>query len=133
MSWYRALRLAAVVSLLNRYRAPLARMLAAVLFALVTAWLYSDVAVFLDRHRPQWSAAALIIKTLVVYLALFLCFFELARLLRSEPETRQAAATAARSRPSQPAAKPSAQPRPLDQLAEKPQLRSRRDELLKDP
>ena len=130
MSWYRAFRLAAVLSLLRRYRAPLSRMAAAIAFALTTAWLYADVAQFLDRHHPHWAGPALIIKTVVVYLALFLCFFELARLSRCAARTEGPARAGAANRPNP---VPSAvEKRPLDQLAEKAELRLRRDGVLKD-
>ena len=126
MSWYRALRLAAVVSLLRRYRAPLIRVAAAIAFALVTAWLYADVADYLNTHQPQWVGPALLLKTLIVYAALFWCFFELGRLVKATPE-RAPAPTPAKSSTSE---APNGTQRPLDRLAEKPQLRSRRDEVL---
>ena len=126
MSWYRALRLAAVVSLLRRYRAPLLRMAAAIAFALVTAWLYADVADYLNQHRPQWVGPALLLKTLIVYAALFWCFFELGRLLKAAPEQAPTAPPAKSAGSSA----PTGAQRPFDRLAEKPQLRSRRDEVL---
>lgn len=126
MSWYRALRLAALVSLLRRYRAPLMRVAAAIAFALVTAWLYADVADYLNQHQPQWVGPALLLKTLIVYAALFWCFFELGRLMKATPEP---VPTRSPAQPSTSEA-PKATQRPLDRLAEKPQLRSRRDEVL---
>ena len=126
MSWYRALRLAAVVSLLRRYRAPLMRVAAAIAFALVTAWLYADVANYLNTHQPQWVGPALLLKTLIVYAALFWCFFELGRLLKTAPQDERTPGPAKTSSPES----PGGGQRPLDRLAEKPQLRSRRDEVL---
>lgn len=124
MSLYRFARLTAVLALLRRYRARLLRMLFAVAFALVTAWLYADVAVYVAERHPDWSATALIVKTLIVYAALLLCFWEIGRMARGDGGA-EPSARAPRTPP-----EPGGQPSALDRLADKPTLASRRDELL---
>ncbi len=133
MSLYRFVRLTAVLALLRRYRMRLIRLLFLVCFALVTAWQYADVAAYLDQHHPQWSAAALIIKTLIVYAALFWGFWEVGRMLHGDDGSGAAGSSEGTPRPAKkrdPA--PVAQPSPLEALAEKPRLRSRRADLLDD-
>ena len=126
MSLYRFARLTAILTLLRRYRSQLFRMLFAVVFALITAWQYQDVARFLDQHYPQWAATALLIKTLIVYAALLLVFWELARMLRGDVQT-SAPSPGRSSDTSRPAGDG---PSRLDALVDKPQLRSRRDDIL---
>ena len=50
---------------------------AAIAFAFVTAWLYGDIASFLQAHNPQWLFLALAVKTLLVYGALFFVFWQI--------------------------------------------------------
>ena len=128
MSLYRFARLTAILSLLRRYRSQLFRMLFAALFALITAWQYQDVARFLDQHHPQWAALALLLKTVIVYAALLWVFWEFSRMLRG-PQER---APAPSSRPAAQSATPTSTPRRLDQLIDKPRLRSRRQDILDD-
>ena len=126
MSLYRFARLTAILTLLRRYRSQLFRMLFAVVFALITAWQYQDVARFLDQHYPQWAAMALLIKTLIVYAALLLVFWELARMLRGDVQVPAPGRSSEKPRPA------NAAPSRLDALVDKPQLRSRRDDILAD-
>lgn len=128
MSLYRFARLTAILSLLRRYHSQLFRMLFAVLFALITAWQYQDVARFLDQHHPQWAALALLLKTLIVYAALLWVFWEFSRMLRG-PQER---APGPSSRPAAQSATPTSTPSRLDQLIDKPRLRSRRQDILDD-
>lgn len=129
MSLYRMLRMTAIVALLRRYRSRLARIAFAVAFALVSAWLYADIAGYLADQAPQWLLAALIAKTAIVYGALFYCCWQISRMISGagdEPAAVPAQAAATEAGRTEPA-----RSKPLDQLAEKPRLRSRRDELLK--
>lgn len=134
MSLYRFVRLTALLTLARRYRARLVRIVFAVALAFVTSWLYGDVASYLDLHRPQWSGAALVIKTLVVFSAFLLSFWELSRLVHGDDgQPANVASKAEKPRKkvvATEAAPTSAPPSVLDQLAEKPQLRSRRDGIL---
>ena len=73
--------------------------------------------------------AALIAKTAIVYGALFYCCWQISRMISGagdEPAAVPAQAAATEAGRTEPA-----RSKPLDQLAEKPRLRSRRDELLK--
>ena len=124
MSLYRTLRMAAVLTLARRYRAQLLRLVFAIVFATVTSWLYGDVADFLGQTAPQWGGAALIIKTGVVYGALFYCFWVLGRIWSG--------AEAAAPAESAPAPDPPPASGPLERVAQKSRLRSRRDEILND-
>lgn len=128
MSLYRFARLTAILTLLRRYRSQLFRMLFAALFALITAWQYQDVARFLDQHHPQWAALALLLKTLIVYAALLWVFWEFSRMLRG-PQER---APAPSSRSAAQSATSASTPSRLDQLIDKPRLRSRRQDILDD-
>lgn len=124
MSVYRMLRFTAVVALLRRFRVRLVRLLFALAFALVTAWLYGDVAGFIADRHPDWSGPALAIKTLLIYLVLFYCIWEIHRMVHGDSGA-DPATSPARNPPS---ASPAGST--LDQLADKPQLRSRRDDIL---
>lgn len=140
MSFYRFVRFTALLTLARRYRRRLVRIVFTASFALVTAWQYADVAAFLDTHHPEWAAPALIIKTLVVYGALLLVFWDLGRMLHGDDgETRASAAppterTAGRKRASATlVAETTPATSRLDRLAEKPKLRQRRDDILTEP
>ena len=125
MSLYRMLRMTAIVALLRRYRSRLAHIAFAVAFALVSAWLYADIAGYLAGQAPQWLLAALIAKTMIVYGALFYCCWQISRMISGAGDEPAALAG------TDPGRTEPAPSKPLDQLAEKPKLRSRRDELLK--
>lgn len=128
MSLYRFARLTAIVALLRRFRVRILRMLFAIAFALTTAWLYGDVAGFIASHHPQWAALTLVLKTLIVYAALFLCFWEVSRMARGDGASAErrgssAAESAVDQRPAS----------TLDRLARKPELASRKDGLMDQP
>ena len=72
MSVYRFARATAVIAVLRRYRLKVFYMLTAIAVALVTDWLYEDVASYLNVHSPQWAFVVLAVKTVIVYAAL--CF-----------------------------------------------------------
>ena len=77
MSLYSFFRTSALLVLAGKYRLKLFYMGAAIAFAFVTAWLYEDIANFLQAHNPQWLFLALVVKTLLVYGALFFVFWML--------------------------------------------------------
>ena len=124
MSLYRFARTTALLTLATRYRAKLFKLFMAVAVALVTAWVFDDIALYLDGHKPQWLGAALIIKTLVVYGALVYAFWQ----LRPGSWTEARAESIEGSGTQQ--ASPTASTSPLDQLIDKPKLKSRKDAIL---
>lgn len=134
MSLYRFARFTALLTLARRYRKRLVRIVFAVTLALVTSWLYDDIARYLDSHQPQWSGLALILKTLVVFAAFLLSFWELSRLVHGDDGRPEPAAK--RASPAKGSAEPPTAPAStdatsvLEQIAEKPRLRSRREEIL---
>lgn len=123
MSLYRFARLSALLAFAGKYRMKLFLMGAAAAFALVTSWLYTDIASFLQQHYPQWIGLALVIKTLVVYAALFFLLWQL------RPSSTESRPTATQGG-SAVAATDSAAPTRLDQLAQKPKLTSRKESIL---
>ena len=134
MSLYRFVRTSALLAVAGRYRAKLFRIAVAIGVALVTAWLFDDVALYLENQRPDWLGPALIIKTLVVYGALVYCFWQLrpgsweeakADAMVAKSSAPQSAATGADADSS-----PQGVPGPLDDLMDKPKLRSRKDAIL---
>ncbi len=133
MSFYRFVRLTALLTLLRRYRRRLIRIVFLVCFATVTAWQYADVAAYMSQHHPEWSGVALIIKTLIVYAALFWGFWELGRMLHGDEGGVEAGATQQVKKPAKtPVNESAATLSALDELAEKPRLRSRRADILQD-
>jgi type VI protein secretion system component VasK len=77
MSFYSFFRTSALLVLAGKYRLKLFYVGAAIAFAFVTAWLYEDIANFLQAHNPQWLFLALVVKTLLVYGALFFVFWQI--------------------------------------------------------
>ena len=77
MSLYSFFRTSALLVLAGKYRLKLFYVGAAIAFAFVTAWLYEDIANFLQAHNPQWLFLALVVKTLLVYGALFFVFWQI--------------------------------------------------------
>lgn len=131
MSLYRFARTTALLSLASRYRVKIWRITFAVAFAGITAWLYADVAAFVDARHPQLAWLALTIKTLIVYAALVYCFWQFRTPVSAMPEDateeqfeRLDALQNSESKPAAPSASR------LDKLVDKPELRSRRDDIL---
>jgi hypothetical protein len=141
MSLYRFARLSALLAFAGKYRSKIFHMAAAAAFALVTSWLYADIAAYLSAHHPGWTGFALGVKTLIVYAALFFLLWQLkpsdaeqpgkldthasARKARPKPETGSSGKTDTDD-PGQPQLPPSR----LEALADKPQLTSRKDAIL---
>lgn len=120
MSLYRFARTSALLAFAGRYRLKIFYMLAAIAFALVTAWLYGDVAAYLEVHYPQWVVLALLMKTIAVYAALFFLLWQVKPSewrSRPEPETSaEIEGSVSRSK--------------LDEIARKENLNTRKDAIL---
>ncbi|MCX2982579.1 hypothetical protein EYC98_17080 [Halieaceae bacterium IMCC14734] len=128
MSLYRFARLSALLAFAGKYRMKLFLIGAAAAFALVTSWLYTDVASFLQQHYPQWIGLALVFKTLIVYAALFFLLWQL-RPSSAEPSSAATKSVANKNAGAVYPAEASG-PTRLDQLAEKPKLKSRKESIL---
>ncbi len=129
MSLYRFARTTALLTMAGRYRAKLFKLFIAIAVALVTAWVFDDIALYLDSHKPEWLGPALIIKTLVVYGALVYAFWQLRPGSWAEPKADKPGAPATAST----ADAAEAPPGPLDELLEKPKLVKRKDAILDKP
>lgn len=132
MSFYRFARATAILALLRRYKAALARTVFAAAFALVTTWVYPDIALYAEKQAPHWSGWLLALKTLIVYVALFIVLWELHRAIRDDvaDSTKPVAQTLTGANPKNSQAE--SPPNTLDALVEKPTLRRRKDALLDD-
>lgn len=128
MSLYRFARASALLALASRYRSKIFKLAVAIAIALVTSWLFGDIANYLDSHQPDWLGPALIIKTLVVYGALVYAFWQLRPGSWVEAKADTIAPPTAESSP---AGLPESGP--LDELMDKPKLRSRKDAILDKP
>lgn len=125
MSLYRFARASALLALASRYRNKIFRIAVAVAVALVTSWLFDDIASYLDSRQPEWLGPALIIKTLVVYGALVYAFWQLRPGSWAEAKADEIAPPPADNvTPGLP------ESGPLDELLDKPKLRSRREAIL---
>lgn len=129
MSFYRFARATAVLALLRRYRMALLRIVFAIAFALVTAWVYPDIAHFIEAHHPNWAGLALAIKTLIIYAALFVCCWQLVGVVREAEPASERQQSESRPKAASPPAPPS---EGLEALRDKPELRSRKDEILRN-
>ncbi len=122
MSLYRFLRTSALLALAGRYRQKLFFILVALAAATVTSWLYDDVAVYLEAQHPEWVLIALVLKTLIVYSVLVYVVWQLRPSgWAAEPDTASATPTASPK---------SGEPGPLDELMDKPKLKTRKNSLL---
>lgn len=121
MSLYRFARTTALLTLAGRYRLKIFKLFIAIAVALVTSWVFDDIALYLNNHRPDWLGGALIIKTLVVYGALVYAFWQLRPGSWAEAKAEPQASNAAAELP---------ESGPLDELLDKPKLTSRKDAIL---
>ena len=135
MSFYRFARMTAIVALLRRYRGRLSNLVFATAFALVTSWLYPDIAHFVEARHPDWLGPILAFKTLIIYAALLVILWQLRCMISGDeplaaPSTHegQAQRTTRKNATKQQAA--SVSNSELDKLIDKPKLRSRKDNLL---
>ena len=119
MSLYRFARTSALLAFAGKYRRKIFYILAAIAFALVTAWLYTDVAAYLQVHYPQWTLVALLVKTVAVYGALLFLLWQVKPSEwrgRPDPELQSDS---------------NAPPSRLDEIAQKENLNKRRDTILR--
>lgn len=122
VSLYRFLRTSALLALAGRYRQKLFFILVAVAVATVSSWLYDDVANYLESQHPEFVLMALILKTVIVYSVLVYVIWQLRPSgWAAEPEGSATAQTA----PTE-----SGAPGPLDELMDKPKLKTRKNSLL---
>ena len=120
MSLYHFARTSALLAFAGKYQLKLFTMAAAVAFALVTSWLYADVAAYLESHYPQWVVLALLVKTVVVYAALFFLLWQVKPSeWRSHPGSD-----------SSPPIESDTAPSKLDEIARKKNLSTRKDAIL---
>ncbi len=125
MSLYRFFRTSALLALAGKYRAKLYRIVVAIAIALVTAWLYGDIAVYLQQQHPDLLGPALLAKTVIVYGALIYAFWHIRPgAWTSEQNTQVQSSTTDHPQ------EPMPDSGPLDELLDKPKLKSRKDSIL---
>ena len=133
MSIFRIVKYSSILFFLGKYKSKLFRVIAVLLFALVTSLLYQDVADYLQQQFPETVIYALIAKIVIVYGALVFV------LLQFRPEADPQATVGTQTRgtsQSSSTAKPASSPAPNDRLAgledvtKKITLRSRYDRVI---
>lgn len=67
MSLFRLFKYSSILFFLGKYKAKLFRVVAVLLFALITSLLYQDVADYLQQQYPETVVYALITKIIIVY------------------------------------------------------------------
>jgi hypothetical protein len=125
MSLYRFFRTSALLALAGKYRARLYRIAIAIAVALVTAWLYGDISVYLQTQQADLLGPALLIKTAIVYGSLIYAFWQVRPGAWSTEGTSESTTTA----PTGPSAELPTEG-PLDELLDKPRLKSRKEAIL---
>lgn len=113
--------MSALLAFAGKYRIKIFSMVAAAAFALVSSWLYTDIASYLQANYPQWMGLALAVKTLIVYAAFFFLLWQL------KPSDQ---GSAPKVHPVSPVGSEPGKPSRLDALAEKPKLTTRKDSIL---
>ncbi len=137
MSIYRFARTTALLTLASRYRTKIWRIAFALAFAATTAWLYGDVAAFVAAQLPDLAWLALLLKTLIVYAALVYCFWQFRTPVEAMPDTQadpefERLEKLAADEVTLQNTRAETELSPLDRLADKPELRSRREQILGD-
>ena len=89
MSLFRIVKYSSILFFLGKYKAKLFRVVAVLLFALVTSLLYQDVAEYLRQQYPETVIYALIAKVVIVYGALVFVLLQ----FRPEPDSVSGADT----------------------------------------
>ena len=125
MSLYRFFRTSALLALAGKYRSRLYRVVLALAVALVSAWLYGDIAVYLQNQQPDLLGTALLVKTVIVYGSLFYAFWQ----IRPGAWSSNADAVGDSTVPANPAVSMPTEG-PLDELLDKPRLKSRKEAIL---
>jgi hypothetical protein len=125
MSLYRFFRTSALLALAGKYRSRLYRVVLALAIALVSAWLYGDVAAYLQNQQPDLMGPALLAKTVIVYGSLFYAFWQIRPGAWNSAENTASSTT-------DPTNPPPTIPTegPLDELLDKPRLKSRKEAIL---
>ena len=87
MSLFRVIKYSSVLFFLGKYKSKLFRVIAVLLFALVTSLLYQDLANYLAQQHPDTVIYALIGKIVIVYGSLLFVLWQ----FRPEPDHRESA------------------------------------------
>ena len=129
MSLFRFAKYSTLLFFLGKYKTRLFRVVAVLLFALVTSLLFQDVAEYLQREHPGTVIYALLIKILIVYGALAFVLWQ----FRPTPDGETQAAS--RSKPQAEAAtpgsvKPEGHLAQLEDLGEHDRLVTRYEDIL---
>jgi hypothetical protein len=82
VSLFRIVKYSSIIFFLGKYKTKLFRVVAVLLFALVTSLLYQDVAEYLRQQHPETVIYALIAKLVIVYGALVFVLLQ----FRPEPD-----------------------------------------------
>jgi predicted PurR-regulated permease PerM len=122
VSLYRFLRTSALLTVASRYRQKLFRLLVACAVAMVTSWLYDDINKYLEAQRPELVLMALVLKTLIVYGVLVYVISQLRPGAWSMGSDLPSNSSGSETRIDSPS--------PLDQLMDKPKLKTRKNSLL---
>ena len=113
MSIFKVVKYSSLLFFLGKYKSKLFRVLAVLLFALVTSLLYQDVSEYLQRQYPETVVYALIGKVIIVYCALVFVLLQ----FRPEPESSAKTSTQTAESPLDSSTpKPAAKPPPNDRL-----------------
>ena len=89
MSLFKVVKYSSLIFFLGKYKSKLFRVLAVLLFALVTSLLYQDMAEYLQQQYPETVIYALIGKIVIVYGALVFVLLQ----FRPEPENNSKTST----------------------------------------
>ena len=133
VSIFRIVKYSSILFFLGKYKSKLFRVVAVLLFALVTSLLYQDVAEYLQQQYPQTVVYALIGKIIIVYGALAFVLLQ----FRPEPGSEPKSSAQVMDEMKQPSSgKTVASPPPGDRLAgledvtKKITLRNRYDKVI---
>ena len=85
MSLFRVIKYSSILFFLGKYKSKLFRVIAVLLFALVTSLLYQDLASYLAQQHPDTVVYALTGKIIIVYSSLLFVLWQ----FRPEPEARE--------------------------------------------
>ena len=124
MSLFRVVKYSSILFFFNRYRGKIFRIVAVVLFALVTSLLYQDVVDYLDVQHPGTVIYALIGKILIVYGALAFVLWQF------RPEPKSPADKLPEAPPESGAPPPNDRLSALEDVESHDRLRSRYDRIL---